>query len=346
MTINKVSICIPTYNGAAFLADALESALEQTFPNLEIVVVDDRSTDGTIELAKAFAARDPRIHVHRNIETLGLPRNWDRCVELSSGDAIMFLFQDDSFRTDCVEKMVQKLIEYSASIVCCRRNFVFSREVSEATKAYFLDYVSSYNFAKLFPGCSFVAANEFCDRLVMFPTSNFIGEPTAVMLRRSMFRSLGQFHKSMVQLVDFEYWARVAVREGIGYVDEPLVTFRIHEKSATAHHAQASVRLDWLDGIVLLHDYIHAEAYAHLRASLKNRLLLYRHYARRSAQLKQPDERRRTGDASWRVAVEHYRPLKHASLAVRTAEAAEFLWSMVKGRRPKRSAPWRLQNSR
>ena len=60
-----VSVCTPTHNGASYLEECIESALVQTFPDLEILIVDDQSTDQSYEIAQAFASRDPRIRVVR-----------------------------------------------------------------------------------------------------------------------------------------------------------------------------------------------------------------------------------------------------------------------------------------
>jgi glycosyltransferase involved in cell wall biosynthesis len=326
LNIPEVSICIPAYNGDQFISQAIESALAQTFTNLEIIVVDDGSKDGTVEIAESYAVHDSRVRVYRNAQNLGLPRNWDRCRDLATGNWIMFLFQDDLFRPDCVKHMVRSAIENSAQLVCCRRNFTFFPEVSEATRNYFLTYTTCHNFARYFPNRTFVPAREFCAQLVRTPTVNFIGEPSAVLLQRSTAEIFGRFHPVLVQLVDFEYWARIAVQRGIAYVDEPLVMFRVHGKSATAQNAQASVRIDWLDGIVMLHDFLHAPAYTNLRSSLKNRALLYRHYVRGVAKLKQGRDGRDPHYPSWPTALKHYPELQHAGLITRTVELAYRLW--------------------
>jgi glycosyltransferase involved in cell wall biosynthesis len=90
LNIPEVSICIPAYNGDQFISQAIESALAQTFTNLEIIVVDDGSKDGTVEIAESYAVHDSRVRVYRNAQNLGLPRNWDRCRDLATGNWIMF----------------------------------------------------------------------------------------------------------------------------------------------------------------------------------------------------------------------------------------------------------------
>jgi glycosyltransferase involved in cell wall biosynthesis len=76
--MTRVSICIPTCNGADWLAECLDSALAQTVTDVEVVVVDDASTDDTAAIARGYAARDPRIRVHVNESRRGLAANWNR----------------------------------------------------------------------------------------------------------------------------------------------------------------------------------------------------------------------------------------------------------------------------
>jgi len=326
----KVSICIPSYNGARFIAQAIESGLAQTMADLEVVVVDDGSTDNTVEIANEYSASDSRVRVYRNAENLGLPGNWDRCRALASGEWVMFLFQDDLFRPDCAEQMLSAAINHSAQLVCCKREFDFSPEIPEETRVNFLSYPKAHNLARFFPHKTFVSAREFRDQLVLTPTVNFIGEPTAVLLRRDTLEMFGRFHPAMMQLVDFEYWVRIAVRKGLAHIEEPLVTFRVHGNSATTKNSQSIVREDRLDSIILLHDYLHAPAYRDLRSSIRHRTLLLKQYARRIDELKQGVETRDPQDPTWEAALKRYPELEHAGAAAHTAELVYRFWQWNK----------------
>ncbi|HLJ75313.1 MAG TPA: glycosyltransferase family 2 protein, partial [Thermoanaerobaculia bacterium] len=90
-----VSICLPTYNGSRYLRECLASALAQTHGDFELVVVDDRSTDETMDIIRDVAHADSRVRVFENDANLGLVGNWNRCIELSSAPWIKFVFQDD-----------------------------------------------------------------------------------------------------------------------------------------------------------------------------------------------------------------------------------------------------------
>src|SRR5215831_6396543 len=103
-----VSICIPTFNAAAWIVECVRSALAQSYRRLEVLIVDDASTDETVKLISAID--DPRIRLEINPQNVGLAQNWNRCIELSRGDFIKFLFHDDILYPDCVEQMMELIL--------------------------------------------------------------------------------------------------------------------------------------------------------------------------------------------------------------------------------------------
>src|SRR6267143_2021084 len=103
----KVSICIPAYNHGKYLAEALSSALEQSFADTEIVVSDNRSTDDTAHVAMEFAKHDPRVRYVIAESHVGMHENFNRCVRLAHGSYIKFLCADDVLDARCVERLLQ-----------------------------------------------------------------------------------------------------------------------------------------------------------------------------------------------------------------------------------------------
>lgn len=103
---NKVSILIPVYNRELLLEECIQSALNQTYDNFEVVIVDNASTDKTWKVCQAWAERDDRIRIYRNDENIGPVRNWQRCLDEATGEFCKFLFSDDKLMPDCLSKMV------------------------------------------------------------------------------------------------------------------------------------------------------------------------------------------------------------------------------------------------
>src|SRR5688572_5713153 len=97
-----VSVCIPTYNYAHLIADAIESVLRQTERDLELVVIDDCSTDDTEQVAARYAD-DPRFRFVRNPCNLGLFGNFNRCFELAEGEFVKVLCADDWLHERSIE---------------------------------------------------------------------------------------------------------------------------------------------------------------------------------------------------------------------------------------------------
>lgn len=113
MSYPLVSILIPVYNREKFVVAAIESALQQTCSNLEIVVVDNASTDGTWAACRAIASLDERVRLYRNDANLGPVRNWRRCIELARGEYAKILWSDDLLTPDFIWKTLPFLTDNS-----------------------------------------------------------------------------------------------------------------------------------------------------------------------------------------------------------------------------------------
>ena len=262
-----VSLCMPTFNGERYLRPAIESALAQEAGVLELVIVDDGSTDGTVEMVREFARRDRRVRLHENRERLGMAQNWNRAIELSGGEWVKFVFQDDLLTPACVGTMLRAANESGRSMVACRRHFVFDETVTEAFRTTFLDYVGAHDLGRIMGGDADLSAEQFADIAVAAPRGNWVGEPTAVMFRRSLVAQVGLFDPALRQLTDWDMWLRLASRGGIAYLDDPLVSFRLHGSSVTLANQRPESRGDALDALVLLYKLSTGEAYAPLRAA-------------------------------------------------------------------------------
>ena len=84
---------IPTYNHATYLRESIQSVLDQTFPDFELIIVDDASVDDTPEIVQSFG--DKRIRCYRNLKNIGQTPNWNRCLELARGEYITIFHDDD-----------------------------------------------------------------------------------------------------------------------------------------------------------------------------------------------------------------------------------------------------------
>ena len=112
----RFSVIVPVYNSAPFLKRCVESVVKQTFPDWELILVDDGSTDGSDELIRQFAEREPRIRSFRQ-ENSGQFFARRKGIDNAAGDYLLFLDSDDAFTHDCLEKVNMTLRRQPADIV-------------------------------------------------------------------------------------------------------------------------------------------------------------------------------------------------------------------------------------
>jgi glycosyltransferase involved in cell wall biosynthesis len=262
----KISICIPTYNGSQFLRECLDSILSQTFVDFELLIVDDRSADNTVDIAKEYAAKDVRIEVVINPQNLGLVGNWNRCIEIARGEWIKFVFQDDLLDPECLKKMMVATA-MGKPIIYCDRNFIFEAQTPEATKQ---EYLSHLSVQHVFGDNVEISASQYAEIALKNIGVNFVGEPTSIMFHRSAFDRFGFFNPQLIMICDFEFYTRIAIHTGIVRVPEVLASFRVHGKAASATSKDNRFYRGWvLDGLIFIHDFANNVAYEPIRAVAK-----------------------------------------------------------------------------
>jgi glycosyltransferase involved in cell wall biosynthesis len=254
------SVCLPTYNGAKYLSSCLESLRAQSYSDFEIIICDDSSTDGTLEILKRFAKTLPNCRLYQNPTRLGLVGNWNRCVELAQGEWIKFLFQDDVLEPECLASFAERL-NPSQPLIFCRRRFLFAGKVDNGIRQHYHNLPS---IEQLFPDQTFIQPEALLETILTQTQQNFLGEPTACLLHRSVFERFGSFNAELVQFCDFEYWIRIGIHCGIAYIPKTLATFRIHPESTSAGNRRR-FRSEYLDRLLILNAWCYHPLYEPLR---------------------------------------------------------------------------------
>jgi glycosyltransferase involved in cell wall biosynthesis len=266
----SISVCIPAYNGERWLGEAIESVLAQTRQDFELLIVDNHSSDGSFGLATEAARRDDRIRVVENRETIGAVPNHNRCLALAQGDLIKFLHHDDRIREHCLERMAAVFeANPRVGLVFSRREILLDEPEDLSAQAWKREHEILHSgfgeLGEVNDGPSLL--RRYLPTFGEIEYANWIGEPSAVMLRRSAAERLGGFDERVRQSFDIELWLRVMASHDVGFVDEPLAVFRHHEESLTAH--VAVLRADWLDRLWifegLLNDPLLASEYRRIR---------------------------------------------------------------------------------
>ncbi len=213
-----VSICMPTYNGERYIAEAIQSALDQTYQDIELLVSDDCSTDLTAEIVHEFARRDKRIVYWRNESRLGLFPNYNECMTQCKGDLIKPFAQDDLLSPKAVELMVSAYKNNNVALVCCGKTILNDSPVS------FSEVVETVLPPGLTTGRAVIEQSLKSYR-------NLIGEPVTVLFDA---KRVGKgFSENYYSLGDLEFWFRILQKSDAFYLPEELVTFRQHPESTT-----------------------------------------------------------------------------------------------------------------
>ena len=114
VSAGKVSILIPVYNREDYIGPCIESALSQTYPNLEVIISDNASTDRTWQVVQQYVAQDSRVKAVQNESNLGPVRNWKVAVDLATGAYGKILWSDDLISSNYIESCLVMLCEQTA----------------------------------------------------------------------------------------------------------------------------------------------------------------------------------------------------------------------------------------
>ncbi len=120
----RISVGLPVYNGAAYVAQSIDSLLAQTRDDFELVVCDNASTDGTEAICRAYAARDPRVRYHRNPRNQGVGYNHRRAFELARGEYFRWAGADDVAHPRLLERCAAALDEHPAAVLAYPRTLL------------------------------------------------------------------------------------------------------------------------------------------------------------------------------------------------------------------------------
>ena len=125
----QVSVLVPVYNGEKYLAECLDSILAQDFAEMEILIADDGSTDGSPDLIKRYAAKDNRIRWWRNPANLGASRNLNYCLQAARHDYIKYVLQDDKLLAPSAIRQMAQVLDADPGIsLVSSASYIVDRE--------------------------------------------------------------------------------------------------------------------------------------------------------------------------------------------------------------------------
>lgn len=203
-----VSIVLPVFNGEKYLRESIESVLEQTYENWELIIVDDCSSDGTYGIAKAFAEKDARIKLIKNVENMRLPASINIGFEHARGAYYTWTSDDNLYLPVAIEEMLRVLEkDFSIPMVVAKMKIIDNTgaETGETEK-----YKSEFMYYDNCVGACFMYRSQVADVIGGYDSSLFLAE-------------------------DYDYWLRILDEYGLIYpIDKVLYKYRIHSNSLTS----------------------------------------------------------------------------------------------------------------
>lgn len=217
----KISVIIPSYNHANFVGEAIESVLNQTFEDFELIIIDDFSKDDSIE--KILEYKDSRIKFYKNDENMGATYSVNKIINIALGNYIALLNSDDVWELDKLKKQVF-ILDNNKDIGAVFSNVKFINEKGEilGKDDYFWNDI-------------FFQANRNQGKWLrrFFFELNCLCHPS-VLIRKEVYNKTNLYNYALLQLCDFEMWINIVKFTQIYVLDEKLVKFRIFSNNLNA----------------------------------------------------------------------------------------------------------------
>ncbi len=210
---------MPVCNRIRFLSEAVESILEQTFEDLELIVVDDGSTDGTAELLDNYRQSDSRVLIHRRHHR-GLVASLNEGCSLARGRYVAIMHADDVAFTERLERQVEYLAAHAHLAVL-------------GTGHTLIDADGVHQGEASYP----TTTDEIARRLV---SKNCIAHPT-VMFRKATIDRVGTYRAAFFPCEDYDLWLRVSETFPLANLQEALLAYRLHEGNVSTNYLRQGV---------------------------------------------------------------------------------------------------------
>ncbi|KAB8330880.1 glycosyltransferase [Scytonema tolypothrichoides VB-61278] len=234
----KVSIVLPNYNYARYLDERIQSLLNQTYKDFELIILDDASTDNSLEVIEKYTA-DPRVKTKFYTENSGLPyKRWNDGADLAQGEYLLIAGADDTCHPTLLEKLVEKLDNHASVGLAFAQSWEINSEGKKLglLKEY-IAYVSKERWERDFVD---TGKNE-CQYLLF---TNTIPNASAVLMRRKVFAEAGKFDVQLRLAADWMLWVKMLMISDIAFVAEPLNYFRTHNNTVRSKTEKDGISIE------------------------------------------------------------------------------------------------------
>lgn len=206
-----VSVIIPVYNAKNYITETLDSVLNQTYHNFEILVINDGSSDGSEKIIKEYALRDPRLRLIDKLNS-GVSDTRNRGIMEAKGDIIFFLDADDVWNKNNIEEKVKYLQSKKVNAVFSACEMIDEKSVS------FTTYLGG--------------SENLCLNDMLLSKGNYTTAPSGIAIDKNTLNTIGGFDLNLSNNADQDFFIRIlAAGHKIGYIPDALWKYRIHSAS-------------------------------------------------------------------------------------------------------------------
>lgn len=223
-----VSIVLPCYNGADMLGDAIESVIMQTFKDWELIIVNDCSTDNTLEVAEKYATVDSRIKVYSNPINSKLPASLNNGFSHASGKYLTWTSDDNLLHPEMLEVMSEYLDMHPDVGLVAADQLVSDFEGNVISEIHIPDNLQQM-----------ILLNDYIKACFLY--------------RKTIADKIGEYRTDLFLVEDYEYWVRMSFQTKFANIPKTLYTYRVHNKSLTSTRTKeiaqrlVQMRLMYLD---------------------------------------------------------------------------------------------------
>jgi glycosyltransferase involved in cell wall biosynthesis len=200
-----ISVVLPVFNGEKFLSKSIESVLNQTYQNIELIIVNDNSNDNTLNIANQYAEKDSRVKIINNPINKKLPASLNIGHNACKGDFITWTSDDNFYELDTLKILLDNLIKKEADVVYS--NFTLIDDKDEKIREVTLPGIENLIFGNVISCC--------------------------FMYRKEVYQRNNGYNEAYFLIEDYDFWLRASIHSKFYQINQSLYNYRKHEESLT-----------------------------------------------------------------------------------------------------------------
>lgn len=237
MSRATLSVILPNYNHGRYIAEALQAIVDQSLPPLEVIVVDDASTDDSVAVVESFARRHPCVRLLRNESNIGAARSADRALRESTGDFLICPSADDKSMPGLFEKSIDMLVRYPQAGLCAALGILVDPSGH---------VLGPVHVPETFKEPCYISPAEFFRTWERFG-SFFVTQ--TVVFRRAALIEAGGYHADLACATDGFLNVVIPARHGMCFIPEPLAMWRRLDESHAVRAGKSGGALRMLESL-------------------------------------------------------------------------------------------------